>query len=29
MAGNLESLTKRGLLQAERNASGIIEWRLA
>jgi glyoxylase-like metal-dependent hydrolase (beta-lactamase superfamily II) len=29
MAGNLESLTKRGLLRTERNTAGIIEWRLA
>lgn len=28
MAGNLESLTKRGLLRAERNRAGWIEWRL-
>jgi glyoxylase-like metal-dependent hydrolase (beta-lactamase superfamily II) len=29
MAGNLESLTKRGLLRTERNAEGKITWRLA
>ena len=29
MAGNLESLTKRGLLRTERNAAGLITWRLA
>ncbi|MBP6440257.1 MAG: MBL fold metallo-hydrolase [Caldilineaceae bacterium] len=28
MAGNLESLTKRGLLRTERNAAGLITWRL-
>lgn len=27
MAGNLESLTKRGLLRTERNAAGLITWR--
>jgi glyoxylase-like metal-dependent hydrolase (beta-lactamase superfamily II) len=29
MTGNLESLTKRGLLRTERNAAGLITWRLA
>ena len=29
MAGNLESLTKRGLLRTERNAAGLMTWRLA
>lgn len=29
MAGNLESLTKRGLLNTERNSENLIEWRLA
>ena len=29
MAGNLESLTKRGRLRTERNAAGLITWRLA
>ena len=28
MAGNLESLTKRGVLHSGRNAAGMIEWRL-
>jgi hypothetical protein len=29
MAGNLESLTKRGRLRTQRNAAGFIEWSLA
>ena len=29
MAGNLDSLTKRGQLRTKRNAAGIITWRLA
>jgi hypothetical protein len=28
MAGNLESLTKRGLLRTARNSEGFIEWSL-
>ena len=29
IAGNLESLTKRGLLRIARNTAGLITWRLA
>jgi hypothetical protein len=28
MDGNLESLTKRGLLRTARNSEGFIEWSL-